>query len=165
MIINQKNIDVIVNNNKKYDVLTGYCNLNPNSKQINVLPAKWGNKLTLGGPTKSPRKTDYPWYPHEENIDHAKYTRKYLMENIEEDIFETYGIGFSLTSFKRHVLQEYGLYTYGNRSTGGASDHQISYRIVKDGKYKMFAHKDCYFEHLKIKRFKKKKHKKIIWEI
>ena len=156
VIVTQKNIDVIINNNDKYDVLTGYCNLNPKSKNINVVPVEWGKKLTLSG--ERPTKSDYPFYQD-------GYTRENIMEKISDDIFETYSIGFSLTSFKRHVLQEYKLCTYQNSKRGGASDHHISHRIVKDGKYKMFAHKDCYFDHLKLKRISHKKDQKIIWEI
>lgn len=157
VIVKQDNIDLIVNNNDKYDVLSGYCNLNPLDPYVNAVPAVWQKKLSLSG--THPRKSDYPFYGN------LEYTYENIQKKIKEDIFETYSIGFSFTSFKRHVLQEYGLQTYGNRKRGGASDHNISYKIVEEGKYKMFIHKHCYFQHLKLKSFRIKGDQKIVWEI
>ena len=151
VIVEQRHIDVIVDNNDNYDVLSGYCNLNPDTTITNLVPAAWGEKLTLTGnppvkPDPAPAKHDYPFY----DSDRHKYEN--VIKEITDDIFETYSIGFSFTSFKREVLLKYGLATYHNKKFGGASDHHISYRIVNDGIYKMYAHRDCYFEHLKLKR-------------
>ena len=165
VIVEQKHIDVIVDNNDNYDVLSGYCNLNPDTTITNLVPAAWGEKLTLTGeprgiPDPAPAKHDYPFY----DSDRHKYEN--VIKEITDDIFETYSIGFSFTSFKREVLLKYGLATYHNKQFGGASDHHISYRIVNDGIYKMYAHRDCYFEHLKLKRMSRLKGKpKITWEI
>ena len=143
----------------------GYCNLNPATTITNLVPAAWGEKLTLTGkprrkPEEGPAKHDYPFY----GSDRHKYEN--VIKEITDDIFETYSIGFSFTSFKREVLLKYGLATYHNKQFGGASDHHISYRIVNDGIYKMYAHRDCYFEHLKLKHMSRLKGKpKITWEI
>ena len=165
VIVEQKHIDVIVDNNDNYDVLSGYCNLNPATTITNLVPAAWGEKLTLTGkprrkPEEGPAKHDYPFY----GSDRHKYEN--VIKEFTDDIFETYSIGFSFTSFKREVLLKYALATYHNKQFGGASDHHISYRIVNDGIYKMYAHRDCYFEHLKLKRMSLLKGKpKITWEI
>jgi len=169
VIVEQRHIDVIVDNNDNYDVLSGYCNLTPDTTITNLVPAAWGEKLTLTGITgkskskhssPAPAKHDYPFY----ESDRHKYEN--VIKEITDDIFETYSIGFSFTSFKREVLLKYGLATYHDKQFGGASDHHISYRIVNDGIYKMYAHRDCYFEHLKLKRMPLCRGiAKITWEI
>jgi hypothetical protein len=151
VIVKQEQIDAITNNNKDYDILSGWCNLVPGKPNVNVCPVEWGKKL---------------------------------MNKIDSEIFETYNIGFSFTSFKRKVLLEYPLDVYtsigsrnkgnqwvGKRETNFGSDHHISHRIVSDGKYKMYVHKKAFFEHLKLKktgpgRFQVGAHyQKITWEI
>ena len=166
VIVEQRHIDIIVDNNDNYDVLSGYCNLTPDTTITNLVPAAWGEKLTLiGKPSRArrdpcPAKHDYPFY----GSDRHKYEN--VIKEITDDIFETYSIGFSFTSFKREVLLKYELATYRNKKTGGASDHHISYRIVNDGIYKMYAHRDCYFEHLKLKDMPLcRGFAKVTWEI
>ena len=163
VIVNQEQIDAITENNKDYDILSGWCKLNPKVDNVNVCPAEWGQKLKLTG--KSPIKSDYPFYG-------KRYTYDNIMETIDTDIFETYSIGFSFTSFKRNVLLEYPLKPYNYKKKFIASDHNISYRIVEDGKYKMYVHKNAFFEHLKLKSGRNrslfkvgKKFRKTTWEI
>jgi hypothetical protein len=145
VLVKQEQIDVIVENNKDYDILTGYCNLHPKTDIVNLAPAVFGNKLTLK--KDKPVKEDYPFNDKELNITYDR-----IQNDIKDDIFETYSIGFSFTSFKKHVLKKYPLLAYGKPGRKGmASDHHISYRIVNDGIYKMYAHKKCYFTHLKLK--------------
>lgn len=154
VIVKQEQIDIIVNNNDTYDILSGYCCLSPQVRNINVAPVQWGKKITLNG--KRPTKKDYPFYS-------KNYTYENLHATIKGDIFETYSIGFSFTSFKKHVLQEYCLEAYDYQG-GIASDHHISYRIITDGKYKMYVHKDCFFEHLKLKMKYQNRHRAITWD-
>ena len=45
VLVKQEQIDVIVENNKDYDILTGYCNLHPKTDIVNLAPAVFGNKL------------------------------------------------------------------------------------------------------------------------
>ena len=180
VIVKQEQIDAITNNNKDYDILSGWCNLVPGKPNVNVCPVEWGKKLTLSSkPLEKPwpLKEDYPFYDE-------KYTYENIMNKIDSEIFETYNIGFSFTSFKRKVLLEYPLDVYtsigsrnkgnqwvGKRETNFGSDHHISHRIVSDGKYKMYVHKKAFFEHLKLKktgpgRFQVGAHyQKITWEI
>ena len=107
VLVKQEQIDVIVENNKDYDILTGYCNLHPKTDIVNLAPAVFGNKLTLK--KDKPVKEDYPFNDKELNITYDR-----IQNDIKDDIFETYSIGFSFTSFKKHVLKKYPLLnTYG----------------------------------------------------
>jgi hypothetical protein len=134
LIINPNSLKNIRNNARKYDVLTGYCNLYLGSKEVNLCLSP----LTLSN-GEFPRESDYNFC----TIDDVSAQKS--------EIFKTYLSGFSLTLIKRDIWLDIPFQAYHRRQKGESSDHNFSYRTYQKG-IEMYSHKDSFSTHIKSKR-------------
>lgn len=133
-IIYKRAVDKVLQDAPKYDIFTAWVNMHMNGKEMSVISNISTHRLPIIDHDKWPEREDNPEYlTIDEVLD-------------KPNNFVVSSVCFCITSFKREVLLDYPLQTYRNTN---ASDHHISYRIQRDGKYKIWTHRDAFARHLR----------------
>ena len=144
LIPTQKALDEIVNINEFYPVITGWCNMVPNSDRGNIRFCKFkGNFISfliahvimrlLSKTVKFKIKT----FASIENI------------KIQPKYFETWFMGSTFTSMPRELWIRFPFKAFHNPYNGKTygSDFMLSRRLFK-ANIKMFCARDAFFYHL-----------------
>jgi len=129
-------IDTVLANAPKYDVFTGWCNMEMYGDKISSHSNVSFHALPLIDENASvvrPLYDDYPpWAPVDEVL-------------MKEGHFQTAIASFATSCFTRDILLKYPLGVWEN---GKASDHHISYRLQKD-KVPIWTNRDAFVRHLR----------------
>ena len=129
-------IDTVLDNAPKYDVFTGWCNMEMYGDKISDHSNVSFTALPLIDEAASfarPLHDDYPpWASVDEVLS-------------REGNFQTAIASFATSCFTRDILLKYPLGVWDN---GNASDHHISYRLQKD-KVPIWTNRDAFVRHLR----------------
>ena len=129
-------IDTVLDNAPKYDVFTGWCNMEMYGDKISDHSNVSFTALPLIDEAASfarPLHDDYPpWASVDELLS-------------REGNFQTAIASFATSCFTRDILLKYRL---GGWDNGNASDHHISYRLQKD-KVPIWTNRDAFVRHLR----------------
>ena len=133
-ILYKRAVDTVLQNAPKCDIFTAWVNMHMNGEEMSIISNVATSRLPIIDQDRWPEKEDFPEYL---TIDEVLN---------KPNNFEVCVVCFCISSFKRNILLEYPLQTYRNTN---ASDHHISYRIQRDGKYKIWTHRDAFCRHLR----------------
>ena len=129
-------IDTVLDNTPKYDVFTGWCNMEMYGDKISDHSNVSFHALPLIDEAASfarPLHDDYPpWASVDEVLS-------------REGNFQTAIASFATSCFTRDILLKYPLGVWDN---GNASDHHISYRLQKD-KVPIWTNRNAFVRHLR----------------
>ena len=128
--------DNVLANAPKYDVFTGWCNMEMYGDKISSHSNVSFHALPLIDENASLVRPLYDDYPPWASVDEVLS---------KEGNFQTAIASFATSCFTRDILLKYPLGVWEN---GKASDHHISYRLQKD-KVPIWTNRDAFVRHLR----------------
>ena len=129
-------IDNVLANAPKYDVFTGWCNMEMYGDKISSPSNVSFHALPLIDENASLVRPLYDDYPPWASVDEVLS---------KEGNFQTAIASFATSCFTRDILLKYPLGVWEN---GKASDHHISYRLQKD-RIPIWTSRDVFVRHLR----------------
>lgn len=129
-------IDTVLDNAPKYDIFTGWCNMEMYGDKISDHSNVSFHALPLMDEAASFKRPLYDDYPPWASVDEVLS---------REGNFQTAIASFATSCFTRDILLKYPLGVWDN---GNASDHHISYRLQKD-KVPIWTNRDAFVRHLR----------------
>ena len=128
--------DNVLANAPKYDVFTGWCNMEMYGDKLSPHSNVSFHALPLIDENASLVRPLYDDYPPWASVDEVLS---------KEGNFQTAIASFATSCFTRDILLKYPLGVWEN---GKASDHHISYRLQKD-KVPIWTNRDAFVRHLR----------------